>query len=58
MMYAAVLMAGFKTLTVRSADKPGVKIEAVQEFSDSRSDAQVFVTNINIMSTEVNLHHT
>ncbi|PTB47394.1 hypothetical protein M431DRAFT_102340 [Trichoderma harzianum CBS 226.95] len=57
MMYAALLMAGYKTLTVRSADKPAAKVEAVEKFSDPRSDAQVFVANINIMSTGVNLHH-
>ncbi|UKZ55768.1 hypothetical protein TrVGV298_009592 [Trichoderma virens] len=57
MMYSALLMAGFKSLTVRSSDKPSAKIEAVQKFSDPRSDAQVFIANINIMSTGLNLHH-
>ncbi|KAM0263910.1 hypothetical protein ACHAQJ_000945 [Trichoderma viride] len=56
--YDALLMAGFKTLTIRSSDKPGGQIEAVQKFSDARSEAQVFIANINIMSTGVNLHHT
>lgn len=51
MMYAALLMASFKTLTVRSADDPGIKIEAIQKFLDLRSDAQIFVANINILST-------
>lgn len=54
--YATLLMAGFNTLTVRSSDKPGAKIEAIRLFCDPTSDAQVFVANINIMSTGVNLH--
>ncbi|KAL7940427.1 hypothetical protein V8C42DRAFT_356270 [Trichoderma barbatum] len=55
-MYAALLMAGFNTLTVRSSDKPGAKIESIRLFADPTSDAEVFVVNINIMSTGVNLH--
>ncbi|KAK4078931.1 hypothetical protein Trihar35433_36 [Trichoderma harzianum] len=51
--YATLLMAGFNTLTVRSSDKPGAKIEAIRLFCDPTSDAQVFVANINIMSTGV-----
>ncbi|PNP51938.1 hypothetical protein THARTR1_07147 [Trichoderma harzianum] len=56
MMYAALLMAGFNTLTVRSCDKPSDRIEAVRLFSDPSSGAEVFVANINIMSIGVNLH--
>lgn len=57
MMLGALLMAGYKTVTVRSSDKPPAKIAAIQSFSDPKSDTQIFVANINIMSTGVNLHH-
>ncbi|KAL7808405.1 P-loop containing nucleoside triphosphate hydrolase protein [Trichoderma gracile] len=55
-LYASLLMAGFDTLTVRSSDKPGYKVEAISKFSDPQSSAQIFIANINIMSTGVNLH--
>lgn len=55
-VYAGLLIAGFRTLTVKSSDKANAKIEAIAAFSDLLSDAQVFVANINIMSTGVNLH--
>ncbi|KAL6787585.1 hypothetical protein J3E68DRAFT_445441 [Trichoderma sp. SZMC 28012] len=50
-------MAGYKTVTVRSSDKPPAKLAAIQSFSDPKSDTQIFIANINIMSTGVNLHH-
>ncbi|KAL6825252.1 hypothetical protein V8C40DRAFT_287715 [Trichoderma camerunense] len=56
LMFAAMKMAGFHTLTVRSADKPDAKVEAVRLFCDPASEAQVFIANINIMSMGVNLH--
>ncbi|KAM0263140.1 hypothetical protein ACHAQJ_001293 [Trichoderma viride] len=56
LMFGAMKMAGFHTLTVRSTDKPSAKIEAVRLFSDPTSEAQVFIANINIMCTGVNLH--
>lgn len=49
-------MAGFVTLTVRSTDKQGAKIEALRLFTDPRSKAQILIANINIMATGVNLH--
>ncbi|KAK0759458.1 hypothetical protein N5P37_007646 [Trichoderma harzianum] len=57
MMLGALLMAGYKTVTVRSSDKPPAKLAAIQSFSDPKSDTQIFIANINIMSTGVNLHH-
>ncbi|KAL7785125.1 hypothetical protein V8C43DRAFT_317846 [Trichoderma afarasin] len=56
MMYASMKMAGFVTLTVRSTDKQGAKIEALRLFTDPRSKAQILIANINIMATGVNLH--
>ncbi|KAH0524312.1 hypothetical protein TsFJ059_006841 [Trichoderma semiorbis] len=56
LMFAAMKMAGFHTLTVRSADKPDAKVEAVRLFCDPASEAQVFIANINMMSMGVNLH--
>lgn len=56
MVYASVKMAGFYTLTIRSTDKQGFKIEALQLFTDATSQAQILVANINIMATGVNLH--
>lgn len=50
-------MSGFKTLTVRSTDKPRVKIKAIQFFSDPRSDAQGSIANINIINTGANLYY-
>ncbi|KAL7934734.1 hypothetical protein V8C35DRAFT_327100 [Trichoderma chlorosporum] len=57
MMYGALLMGGFKTLIVRSSDKPRAATEAVNQFSNSRSGAQILIANINTISTGVNLHH-
>lgn len=51
-------MGGFKTLTVRSTDKPRVKVKVMQKFSDPRSDARGFIADINIINTRVNLHYT
>ncbi|KAL7906500.1 P-loop containing nucleoside triphosphate hydrolase protein [Trichoderma velutinum] len=56
LMFGAMKMAGFHTLTVRSADKPSTKNEAVRLFCDPTSEAQVFIANINMMSMGVNLH--
>ncbi|KAK0760981.1 hypothetical protein N5P37_005922 [Trichoderma harzianum] len=41
---------------LRSTDKQGSKIEALQLFTDATSQAKIFVANINIMATGVNLH--
>ncbi|KAL7813893.1 hypothetical protein V8C44DRAFT_363803 [Trichoderma aethiopicum] len=57
LMYGALLMAGFKTLTVRSLDDSISRVKAIESFSDPLSDSQIFVANINIISTGVNLHH-
>ncbi|KAL5088453.1 hypothetical protein Trisim1_006658 [Trichoderma cf. simile WF8] len=57
MMHASRRMAEFYTLTVRSTDKQGFKIGALQLFADKTSRAQILVANINIMATGVNLHN-
>ncbi|PKK45597.1 hypothetical protein CI102_10430 [Trichoderma harzianum] len=41
---------------LRSTDKQGSKIEALQLFTDATFQAKIFVANINIMATGVNLH--
>ncbi|KAK4061812.1 hypothetical protein Trihar35433_9412 [Trichoderma harzianum] len=57
LLFAAMIMAGFYTLTVKSTDKPDAKIEAVRLFCDPTSDAQVFIANINIMSVKNSFHN-
>lgn len=56
MMYVAMKMAGFNTLTARSLDDLKSRLKAVQLFSDPTSKAEVFVANIAIMSAGLNLH--
>lgn len=51
-------MSSFKTLTVRSTDKPRVRVKAIQNSSDPRLDAQGFIVNINIINTGANLYYT
>ncbi|KAL6904022.1 hypothetical protein GGI43DRAFT_381720 [Trichoderma evansii] len=40
-VYAALLLDGFRTLSVRSSDKANTKIEAIASIADPTSDAEV-----------------
>ncbi|KAK5994707.1 hypothetical protein PT974_04694 [Cladobotryum mycophilum] len=48
-------MAGFYVNTIRSLDKGARKAKQIAEFVDPNSASQIFLANINIMSTGVNL---
>jgi hypothetical protein len=55
-LYAILEMAGFHVNTIRSCDKATRKMKEIAEFSDPTSQSQIFLANINIMATGVNLH--
>lgn len=52
---ATLLMAGFKVNTIRSGDKGAHKAREIAEFVSPNSESNIFVANINIMATGVNL---
>jgi hypothetical protein len=49
-------MAGFVVNTVRSGDKASKKDFEIAAFNDRMTKSQIFVANVNIMATGVNLH--
>lgn len=48
-------MAGFRVNTVRSSDKGSRKAREIAQFVDPDSGSQIFVANVNILATGVNL---
>jgi hypothetical protein len=47
--------AGYTTYTVRSRDKAAKKARDLGRFQDPANDASAIITNINILSTGINL---
>ncbi|CAF3600281.1 unnamed protein product [Fusarium graminearum] len=52
-----ITVAGFNVLTTRPSTKQSDKDQALQDWNDAYSGAQVFVANINTMSVGVNMHY-
>ncbi|KAJ3515514.1 hypothetical protein NM208_g14955 [Fusarium decemcellulare] len=53
---AMFTIAGYNVLTIRSPDKPAHRNRVLNEWNDKESHCDIFVANINIMATGVNMH--
>ncbi|RSL97586.1 hypothetical protein CEP52_010794 [Fusarium oligoseptatum] len=49
-------VAGFKVTTIRSRDKASHRNRVIRDWNDPSTDCEVFVANINITATGVNMH--
>ncbi|RSL44137.1 hypothetical protein CEP54_014810 [Fusarium duplospermum] len=49
-------VAGFKVTTIRSSDKGHHRNRVIRDWNDPSTDCEVFVANINITATGVNMH--
>ncbi|KAF5009663.1 hypothetical protein FDECE_4132 [Fusarium decemcellulare] len=53
---AMFTIAGYNVLTIRSSDKPAHRNRVLNEWNDTDAHCDIFVANINIMATGVNMH--
>ncbi|KAI9172675.1 hypothetical protein HJFPF1_02185 [Paramyrothecium foliicola] len=56
MLYATLRMAKFRVNTIRATDAVAQRSRYVAEFNDPTSECQIFLANLNIMASGVNLH--
>ncbi|KZZ99752.1 snf2 family helicase [Beauveria brongniartii RCEF 3172] len=56
LLFAQLQQAGFNVNTVRSGDNPSLRAEQMRGFVEAVSDVEVFIANIHVMATGVNLH--